>query len=877
LQITDTKTLRTVILPSELLASFPEVFGNGIAVSERVIQKNWLMKVLTDVLGVDYDSTRKHQLPFQSSADPRFHALDARGVAKLGSHVRRGDALVGRGYYYDEKQSSTSNRQDAFTNEGKRWADHSLFYPYIEPAVVIRSEVTARFLQQCNKCGDLFQVDYRATQCPLCGGLLNKLPSSSLPPGMAARVNIAFSRWLPLQVGDVLEQNAQMFTVTRIVANNEMPVLNHEPALVDVLVHPDSDIAQHLVDTGVLKHSSIGQLNWRKRQTTLGEIAWKRISDQLESKLRARSAGPVDWQTELPSTKFGFTSAQSLTSELASSLCQAGYIGFLAEMLKVKTLDERVLMRTIARKGTFDLCGGASVWSDAFLSILRSAGVALYYDKLRNKKTVDDQDNETKDEYFISFAMSSSKDSQSMSCGEVKNPANWHSHTGLPEPDGLFSERIFGPLRDYRCACGKHAGYRDRGVICDRCGVRASHSHVRRRRAGHIDLASPIVHPWFLWEVDWLAKRLGISQERLRELAAYQTALVDTQDDKQEVEFIEDASLKTSGDAGQRLLWGAHAVQALIQKAGADEYRDVIMDVVLVYPPFLRHARMSQGDGGYLGDTINDCFSSLVSTNLKLRKHIDLSVPQVIIHNQLRMLQAAATALFCNDRLDNPRRDLSGGLLRSLKQVVNEATQRLLNRPVNFSASGLVVSDAKLDADQIGLPKVAILELYRPWLVQLLVEFEDAKDFPEADKLLDQDLPQTLLTKLFTAVLSSQKIVVATETNVVAALRPTLGQGNVLSVHPQKAQDLGITFRGTRLSVHVPVTELACESLDHPEPRGRESSEIVNWRIEQLLELALNKVIPELKFIDRLVFGNAGDFGETKVWTPTRISMLQQD
>ncbi|MEX2217127.1 MAG: DNA-directed RNA polymerase subunit beta', partial [Phycisphaerales bacterium] len=312
----------------------------------------------------------------------------------------------------------------------------------------------------------------------------------------------------------------------------------------------------------------------------------------------------------------------------------------------------------------------------------------------------------------VKVTLASPNDIRAWSYGEVKKPETINYRTYRPEKDGLFCERIFGPERDYECACGKYRGTKYKGIICDRCGVKVTHSRVRRKRMGHINLASPTVHIWFFKSMpSRLGTLLGMKTSDLEKVIYYQDYVVTDAGDTELAfkQILTEDEYRTSvekfGNAFKATM-GADAIRELIDKLDLealskqlrDELREtrskqkikdlakrlklveqvrksendpawLVMDVIPVIPPDLRPLVLLES-GNFATSDLNDLYRRIINRNNRLKKLMDLNAPEVIIRNEKRMLQQAVDALFDNNRCRRPVLGSSNRPLKSLTDMI---------------------------------------------------------------------------------------------------------------------------------------------------------------------------------------------------------------
>ena len=369
----------------------------------------------------------------------------------------------------------------------------------------------------------------------------------------------------------------------------------------------------------------------------------------------------------------------------------------------------------------------------------------------------------------VKIGLASPHDIRSWSFGEVKKPETINYRTYRPERDGLFCERIFGPEKDWECACGKYRGMKYKGMICDRCGVKVTHSRVRRKRMGHIELAAPVVHIWFFKSMpSRLGAMLNMKTTSLEKVVYFQDYVVIDGGDTplQPTEMLtEDEAKQARRDYGEdafEIGMGAEAIKKLLLQMKLVEssedlraqlattksqsttkdlikrlkiieaLRDsdnrpewMVLDVVPVIPPDLRPLVLLDS-GNFATSDLNDLYRRIINRNNRLKKLVDLNAPEVIVRNEKRMLQQSVDALFDNNRCKRPVLGSSNRPLKSLTDMIKGKQGRfrenLLGKRVDYSARSVIVVGPELKLHQCGLPKKIALELFQPFVIRRLKE-----------------------------------------------------------------------------------------------------------------------------------------------------------
>ncbi|MEK6674963.1 MAG: DNA-directed RNA polymerase subunit beta' [Planctomycetota bacterium] len=454
----------------------------------------------------------------------------------------------------------------------------------------------------------------------------------------------------------------------------------------------------------------------------------------------------------------------------------------------------------------------------------------------------------------VHISLASPNDIRSWSFGEVKKPETINYRTYRPERDGLFCERIFGPERDWECACGKFRGTKHKGIICDRCGVKVTHSRVRRKRMGHINLAAPVVHIWFFKSMpSRLGALLEVKTTSLEKVVYYQDYIVIDPGDtplkpKQlltEEEFR--AAQEKYGNSFTALM-GAEAVKELLArqnltdlsvtlreeliKTGSKQREKdlakrlkivealrhspndpawMVLEVIPVIPPDLRPLVLLDS-GNFATSDLNDLYRRIINRNSRLKKLVDLNAPEVIIQNEKRMLQQAVDALFDNGRCRRPVLGSSNRPLKSMTDMIKGKQGRfrenLLGKRVDYSARSVVVVGPELRLHQCGLPKKIALELYQPFIIRKLKERGLADTIKSAKKMLerrDQEIWDILEEVIYQHPVLLNRAPTLHRMGI-QAFEPVLVEGNAIKIHPLVCKGFNADFDGDQMAVHLPLS-----------------------------------------------------------------------
>jgi DNA-directed RNA polymerase subunit beta' len=455
----------------------------------------------------------------------------------------------------------------------------------------------------------------------------------------------------------------------------------------------------------------------------------------------------------------------------------------------------------------------------------------------------------------VKITLASPNDIRSWSFGEVKKPETINYRTYRPEKDGLFCERIFGPERDYECACGKYKGTKYKGIICDRCGVKVTHSRVRRKRMGHINLAAPVVHIWFFKALpSRLGTLLGMKTADMEKIIYFQDYVVTdagSTDLHYKQVLTEDeyrAALEKNGASAFTSHMGAEAVRELLdglnlaELSGAlrdqlnttrskQKIRDLskqlklveqirqsendpawmVLDVIPVIPPDLRPLVLLES-GNFATSDLNDLYRRIINRNNRLKKLMDLNAPEVIIRNEKRMLQQAVDALFDNGRCRRPVLGSSNRPLKSLTDMIKGKQGRfrenLLGKRVDYSARSVIVVGPELKLHQCGLPKKIALELYQPFIIRKLKEHGLADTIKSAKRMLERRDPE--VWDILEQVIYQHPVLLNRAPTLhrmgIQAFEPVLVEGNAIMIHPLVCTGYNADFDGDQMAVHLPLS-----------------------------------------------------------------------
>ncbi len=465
----------------------------------------------------------------------------------------------------------------------------------------------------------------------------------------------------------------------------------------------------------------------------------------------------------------------------------------------------------------------------------------------------------------IRISIASPDQIRSWSFGEVKKPETINYRTFKPERDGLFCARIFGPIKDYECLCGKYKRMKYRGVVCEKCGVEVTLSKVRRDRMGHIELASPVAHIWFtkslpsrigmlidmtlkdiekilyfesyvitdpgltpykmhelITEEEYMraqdeygeeAFKAGIGAEALKEMLM--RIKPEAESERLRVELVE----TTSEIRRKKLVKRLKLIEAFVESKTKPEY--LILDVIPVIPPELRPLVPLDG-GRFATSDLNDLYRRVINRNNRLKRLIELRAPDIIVRNEKRMLQESVDALFDNGRRG---RAITGANKRPLKSLADmlkgkqgRFRQNLLGKRVDYSGRSVIVVGPELKLHQCGLPKKMALELFRPFIYSRLERYGLASTLKAAKRMVEKERPE--VWDVLEDVIREHPVMLNRAPTLhrlgIQAFEPILIEGKAIQLHPLVCAAFNADFDGDQMAVHVPLSlesQLECRVL----------------------------------------------------------------
>jgi DNA-directed RNA polymerase subunit beta' len=482
--------------------------------------------------------------------------------------------------------------------------------------------------------------------------------------------------------------------------------------------------------------------------------------------------------------------------------------------------------------------------------------------------------NRTKSNFSkITISLASPDSILEKSFGEVLKPETINYRTYKPERDGLFCERIFGPVKDFECACGKYKRIRYKGIVCDRCGVEVTEKKVRRERMGHIKLVVPIVHIWYFKSLpNKIGYLLGMSSKKLENIVYYERYVViqggvkeslgvgDLLTEEEYLDILDNLPKDNQylpDEDPQKFIakMGAEAVSDLLARLDLDElsyqlrnaaatetsqqrkadalkrlsvveaFRDsaeritnrpewMVMQYIPVIPPELRPLVPLDG-GRFASSDLNDLYRRVIIRNNRLKRLMEIKAPEVILRNEKRMLQEAIDSLFDNSRKSNAVKAEGGRALKSLSDVLKgkqgRFRQNLLGKRVDYSGRSVIVVGPELKMHECGLPKDMAAELFKPFIIRKLIERGIVKTVKSAKKLVDKK--EAVIWDILENILKGHPVLLNRAPTLhrlsIQSFQPKLVEGKAIQLHPLVTAAFNADFDGDQMAVHVPLSSAA--------------------------------------------------------------------
>ena len=456
--------------------------------------------------------------------------------------------------------------------------------------------------------------------------------------------------------------------------------------------------------------------------------------------------------------------------------------------------------------------------------------------------------------YAVKISLASPEKIREWSHGEVKKPETINYRTFKPERDGLFCAKIFGPTKDYECNCGKYKRMKHRGVVCEKCGVEVIQSKVRRERMGHIELASPVAHIWFLKSLpSKIGTLLDLTLKELEKVLYFEAYIVlESKEPSLPVRslFSEERYRQIKEEFGDRVVAGigAEAIQGLLKNLDlaaesialreeiqtthseakkkktikrlkvVDAFKDsgnrpewMVMTVIPILPPDLRPLVPLDG-GRFATSDLNDLYRRVINRNNRLKRLLELNAPDIIIRNEKRMLQEAVDVLFDNGRRGKVITGTNKRPLKSLSDMLKgkqgRFRQNLLGKRVDYSGRSVIVVGPNLRLHQCGLPKKMALELFKPFIYHRLEEKGYVSTIKTAKKMVEKETPEVWDT--LDEVVREYPVLLNRAPTLhrlgIQAFEPILVEGKAIQLHPLVCTAFNADFDGDQMAVHIPLS-----------------------------------------------------------------------
>ena len=457
---------------------------------------------------------------------------------------------------------------------------------------------------------------------------------------------------------------------------------------------------------------------------------------------------------------------------------------------------------------------------------------------------------------YIRISIASPERILKWSYGEVTKPETINYRTLKPERDGLFCERIFGPSKDWECYCGKYKRVRHKGIICERCGVEVTDSKVRRQRMGHIKLAAPVSHIWFLKGIpSYLGLLLDMTLKDLEQVIYFNNYVVldPGESEFKKLQLLSEEEyedyMAEHEDSTLKVGIGAEAIKELLSEVNTKELAEeirtelagnvnsvqkksklikrlrlldslissetdptwMILDVLPVTPPDLRP--MVQLDGGrFATSDLNDLYRRVINRNNRLQRLLEMGAPEIIVRNEKRMLQEAVDALIDNGRRGRTVVGPNNRALKSLSNIIEgkqgRFRQNLLGKRVDYSGRSVIVVGPQLKLNQCGLPKEMAIELFKPFVVNKLIERGYVQNIKSAKKKIERS--EAVVWDILEEVIDGHPVLLNRAPTLhrlgIQAFEPKLVEGRAIQLHPLVCTAFNADFDGDQMAVHVPLS-----------------------------------------------------------------------
>lgn len=869
-------------------------FEDAILISEKVVKEDIYTSVHIEEFELEARDTKlgpeeiTRDIP--NVREEALKDLDEGGIIRVGAEVKPGDILAGKITPKSEVELSPQERllRAIFGEKASDVRDASLRVPPGAAGIVVDVKVFSRREGRRSKEKGEREKEVKRTE---------------LPSGVLKVVKIYIAGKRKLSVGDKMAgRHGNKGVIAKILPEEDMPFLPDGTAM-EIVLNPlgvpsrmnlgqilethlgwaaralglriaspvfngatEGEIKDMLEKAGLPDCGTTILFDGRTGEPFEGEIAigyiyMMKLAHLVDDKIHARSIGPYSLVTQQPlggKAQFG---GQRFGEMEVWALEAYGAAYALQELLTVKSDDVvgRTRIYEAIVKGENALRPGTPESFNVLIKELQSLGLDV---KVERKKTgAEARDRaggegvETGNFDTVSIGIASPEAIKSWSKGEVKKPETINYRTFKPEKDGLFCEKIFGPVKDWECNCGKYRRIKYKGVVCDRCGVEVTQSRVRRERMGHLKLACPVSHIWFF---KTLPSRIGtlldINLRNLEKVLYYEEYVVidpggtgltkmdlltDEEYRKYREKFghkfqakmgaeaihilLKELDLDTlslelrkkleeasSEGAKLKIIKRLKMVETFRQSGNKPEW--MIMNVIPVIPPDLRPLVPLDG-GRFATADLNDLYRRVLNRNNRLKKLLQDSVtPGVILRNEKRMLQEAVDVLLDNGRHGRPVLGAGNRPLKSLSDTLKgkqgRFRQNLLGKRVDYSGRSVIVTDPELKLHQCGLPKKMALELFEPFIVKKLKEREFVHTIKSAKRMVEQVRPE--VWDILEEVIKDHPVLLNRAPTLhrlgIQSFQPILVEGKAIHIHPLVCTAFNADFDGDQMAVHIPLS-----------------------------------------------------------------------
>lgn len=611
-----------------------------------------------------------------------------------------------------------------------------------------------------------------------------------------------------------------------------------------------------------------------KERVNVGYMYMLKLHHLVDEKVHARSTGPYSLVTQQPVGGKALFGGQRFGEMEVWALEAYGAAHTLKEMLTIKSDDTEGRVRAYKAITRGEPVGESEIPETFYVLSKELQSLGLDVNVYGKEKDEDgnpqlinvEEDGRPKDFNAFQLVLASPEKILSWSHGEVKKPETINYRTLKPERDGLFCTKIFGPVRDYECLCGKYKKMRYKGVVCEKCGVEVASAKVRRSRMGHIELVSPVAHTWYVSSLpSRIGTLLGVKLKDLERVLYYEAYIVkeageayyDNEKTKPVMKYdvlneeqfqsinqrfeVTGFVAQMGGEAVRELLEGLDltdllmmlkeeikntnseskkktiikrlkVVESFVASGNRPEW--MILNVLPVLPPDLRPLVALDG-GKFVVSDVNDLYRKVINRNQRLKRLMELDAPEIIIRNEKRMLQEAVDALFDNGRNSNAVKGANKRPLKSLSEIIKgkqgRFRQNLLGKRVDFSGRSVIVVGPNLRMDQCGLPKNMALELFKPHLLAKLEEKGYATTLKQAKKIIEQKSNE--VWECLQEVVEGYPVLLNRAPTLhkqsIQAFHPKLIDGKAIQLHPLVCSAFNADFDGDQMAVHVPLSQEA--------------------------------------------------------------------